>query len=127
MDEEQIFQLAELLADEVFGQDGMIKYSERQELSLKFHKILSEKLCNDRANFFKFGHSAINREERRDDIERIRTTLINRGFTSCKSSDAEGLWATYSDEHWSAGFVSIPDDEETIYKCIKYQLVVCDN
>ena len=40
MNDKQIFQLAELLADESFGTKGMILYSERQELTSKFYEIL---------------------------------------------------------------------------------------
>ena len=44
MSEDQIFELAEKLADEAFGDEGFIKYSERQVLAHKFYKILIKEL-----------------------------------------------------------------------------------
>ena len=44
MSEMEIFELAEILADEVFGKEGYIYYSERQELTVKFNDILIKKL-----------------------------------------------------------------------------------
>lgn len=38
--DEALFELAEKLADEVFGKEGMEKYSERQMMAIEFHKIL---------------------------------------------------------------------------------------
>jgi hypothetical protein len=45
MTEDKIFELAELLADEAFGKKGMIAYSERQELTSEFNKILVKNLA----------------------------------------------------------------------------------
>jgi len=42
--EDEIFELAENLADEAFGKRGLIEYGERQELTVKFNKILIEKI-----------------------------------------------------------------------------------
>lgn len=44
MNEDKIFELAELLADEAFGKKGMIAYSERQELTSKFNEMLVKNL-----------------------------------------------------------------------------------
>ena len=42
-DEDKLFELAEKLADEVYGNyRGVILYSERQELTVKFFKILKK-------------------------------------------------------------------------------------
>jgi hypothetical protein len=42
--EEKVFQIAEKLADEVFGKEGMEKYSERQVLTVELNKILTTEL-----------------------------------------------------------------------------------
>jgi len=42
--DDEIFELSELLADEVFGDIGYIYYAERQELTSKFNEIIIEKL-----------------------------------------------------------------------------------
>ena len=42
MTDDQLFELAEQLADEAFGKKGMIEYSDRQELTVKFYKILKK-------------------------------------------------------------------------------------
>lgn len=44
MTEDEIFELAELLADEAFDKKGVIYYSERQELTSIFNKMLVKKL-----------------------------------------------------------------------------------
>ena len=44
MEEEQIYNLAEKLADEVYGEKGYIFYSERQELTNKFNDLLTIEL-----------------------------------------------------------------------------------
>ena len=44
VDEERIFQLAEKLSDEAFGDRGVYLYSERQELTSKFNDILQTEL-----------------------------------------------------------------------------------
>lgn len=43
-DVDKIFELAELLADEAFGEKGLIAYSQRQELTSKFNEILVKNL-----------------------------------------------------------------------------------
>lgn len=40
MDEDKIFELAEILADKAFGNKGRYLYSERQELTSKFNEML---------------------------------------------------------------------------------------
>lgn len=42
--EEKVFQIAEKLADEVFGKEGMEKYSERQVLTVELNKILTSEI-----------------------------------------------------------------------------------
>lgn len=44
IEEEKVFQIAEKLADEVFGKEGMEKYSERQVLAVELNKILITEL-----------------------------------------------------------------------------------
>lgn len=44
LSEDEIFELAETLADEAFGKKGMIEYSDRQELTVKFNELLVEKI-----------------------------------------------------------------------------------
>jgi len=46
MKEDEIFELSELLADEAFGKRGLIEYSQRQELTVKFNEILVKALTN---------------------------------------------------------------------------------
>jgi hypothetical protein len=42
--DDKLFELAELLSDEVFGEKGVILYSERQELTVKFLEILKSRI-----------------------------------------------------------------------------------
>lgn len=39
---DKTFELAERLADEAFGSKGVIEYSNRQKLTVKFYKMLKE-------------------------------------------------------------------------------------
>jgi len=39
---DKTFELAERLADEAFGSKGVIEYSSRQELTVKFYEMLKE-------------------------------------------------------------------------------------
>ena len=44
MTQKDIFELAELLADETFSEKGLIRYSEKQELTIKFFNILENNI-----------------------------------------------------------------------------------
>lgn len=48
MNEDKIFEIAELLSDEAFGKNGVVYYSERQEMTSKFNEILVKNLIIQR-------------------------------------------------------------------------------
>lgn len=61
-------------------------------------------------------------ERHRDDCERIKSILVQRGFINAGLRDALWLWGEYSDSY-AAGWLSLPDEDEDVYNCIKNLIV----
>lgn len=53
-----------------------------------------------------------------EDVARIIRILAERGY-SASGMDAQGLWENYSEDYYAAGWIDMPDDDETVWAAIK--------
>lgn len=55
-----------------------------------------------------------------EDIKRIKNILIEKGYNATLTN-SESLWDKYSDS-MEAGWISLPDEDEAVFSCIKSYL-----
>ena len=57
-------------------------------------------------------------KQRMHDYNRIQAALMDHGWYAT-TEQCKYLWNSYSEDHWCAGWIPLPDTDEELYSSIK--------